>query len=163
MSFVTTKSSKVQWFQYRIIHRILGTNEFLFKIRQKDNDKCIFCKEFTETIQHIFWTCPKISELWELLSLWIFEKTQIELPLNLDIVLLGNLQKTDMNNIRNLIILLSKYYIYKTKMKEERVNIIALRNHLRENLKIEKEIFFLKNNSLEQANICWDPWLHILE
>ena len=29
---LTTKSSKLQWFQYRIIHRILGTNSLLYKI-----------------------------------------------------------------------------------------------------------------------------------
>ena len=27
MSFYTTKSSKLHWFQYRIVHRIIGTNE----------------------------------------------------------------------------------------------------------------------------------------
>jgi hypothetical protein len=26
LPFITTKGSKLQWFQYRIIHRILGTN-----------------------------------------------------------------------------------------------------------------------------------------
>ena len=162
MSFITTKSTKLQWFQYRIIHRILGTNEFLFKIKQKDNDKCTFCNEFTESIHHIFWSCPKVSELWEQLNYWVFDKTQIELPLNSDIVLFGILQKTERNNTRNLIILLSKYYIYRTKMREERLNIIALKNYLKENLKLEKNIFF-KNNCLERANTCWDPWLAILD
>jgi hypothetical protein len=52
MSF--TKSSKLQWFQYIIIHRILGTNSLLYKINQKPNDKCSFCLEEVETIEHIF-------------------------------------------------------------------------------------------------------------
>ena len=51
---LTTKSSKLQWFQYRIIHRILGTNSLLYKINQKPNDKCSFCLKEVETIEHIF-------------------------------------------------------------------------------------------------------------
>jgi hypothetical protein len=39
LPFITTKSSKLQWFQYRIIHRILGTNSLLYKINKKPNDK----------------------------------------------------------------------------------------------------------------------------
>jgi hypothetical protein len=54
LPFITTKSSKLQWFQYRIIHRILGTNSLLYKINQKPNDKCSFCLEEVETIEHIF-------------------------------------------------------------------------------------------------------------
>ena len=64
MSFYSTKSSKLHWFQYRIIHRILGTNKFLFKIKIKQSDKCTFCSEVTEDIEHIFWTCHKIADLW---------------------------------------------------------------------------------------------------
>jgi hypothetical protein len=49
-----TKSSKLQWFQYRIIHRILGTNSLLYEINKKPNDKFSFCLEEVETIEHIF-------------------------------------------------------------------------------------------------------------
>jgi len=31
-----TKNTKLCWFQYIIIHRILGTNTFLYKIKVKD-------------------------------------------------------------------------------------------------------------------------------
>lgn len=51
----STKNSKLQWLQYRIIHRILGTNQFLHKIGIKESDKCDFCGEETETIEHLFW------------------------------------------------------------------------------------------------------------
>ena len=161
MSFDTTKSSKLQWFQYRIIHRIIGTNDFLFKIKVKQSDKCSFCKEDKETIEHIFWSCPKVSELWEQLNSWIFDTTQIELPLNLEIILFGILQRTEKNCVRNLILLLTKFYIYRTKMCEDPLNIVALKNYLKENLLTEKYIYF-KNKPLQIANSCWDPWLPIL-
>ena len=85
LPFITTKSSKLQWFQYIIIHRILGTNSLLYKINQKPNDKCSFCLEEVERIEHIFWSCNKISKLWE------------ELPLNLTIILFGITDKSKKN------------------------------------------------------------------
>ena len=160
--FKTTKSSKLQWFQYRIIHRILATNDFLHKIKKKENDKCTFCKVVKETIEHVFWSCPISAQLWEDLNNWIFQQTNLELPINFDFVLFGFLQKSQMNYVRNIIILLSKYYIYKTKLEERNPNINALKNYLRENLYIEKHIY-MSNNSIEKTQLCWNPWNSLLE
>ena len=157
-----TKNTRLQWLQYRIAHRILGTNEFLFKIKIKQSNKCEFCKDTPETIEHIFWTCPKIIDLWENLNNWIYTMTQIELPLNMCIVLFGIIETNERNYIRNLIILITKYYIYRCKMSCEQVNIFALKNYLKENLTIEKFIFN-KNNTLEKVDNCWNPWTRILE
>jgi hypothetical protein len=54
LPFITTKSSKLQWFQYRIIHIILGTNSLLYKINKKPNDKCSFCLEEVETTEQTY-------------------------------------------------------------------------------------------------------------
>ena len=162
MSFYSTKSSKLHWFQYRIIHRILGTNKFLFKIKIKQSDKCTFCSEVTEDIEHIFWTCHKIADLWIRLMDWIYNQTQIIIPFNMDIILFGNLGKTENNKIKNLIILLSKFFIYRTKLCENQVNFAGLKNYLKENLILEKNIFF-KTKPLHIANLYWDPWLPLLE
>ena len=52
--FKTTSDSVIQWLQYRILHRILPVNYYLKKINVMTSDKCSFCKEDTETIQHVF-------------------------------------------------------------------------------------------------------------
>ena len=44
---------KLRWFQFRIIHKILGVNSFLAKIGIKDSNLCTFCKVKEETIKHI--------------------------------------------------------------------------------------------------------------
>ena len=66
----------------------------MYKINQKPNDKCSFCLEEVERIEHIFWSCNKLSKLWEDLNNWIFEKNEIELPLNLIIILFGITDKS---------------------------------------------------------------------
>ena len=140
------KNTKLCWFQYRIIHRILGTNTFLYKIKVKDCNLCTFCKEEPETIEHLLWWCPKVSDLWHELNRWIFEMTYIEIPLNLEIVMLGLLHSYDANLIKNKIILLKIFYIFRTKVNEGMVNFEALKNYLK-----------------EKYNTYWSPWLPIME
>jgi len=45
LPFLITNDVKVQWFQYRIIHRILGTNCLLNKMKITDDALCTFCKQ----------------------------------------------------------------------------------------------------------------------
>ena len=52
--FKSTKSTKLQWFQFRINHRILGTNVLLLKMGVRQNDLCAFCLHEPETICHVF-------------------------------------------------------------------------------------------------------------
>lgn len=56
----------------------------------------------------------KIFDVWEEIYRWIYTKVQIELTLNLEIVLYEILRKKNekKKHIRNLIILLTKLYIY---------------------------------------------------
>ena len=157
-----TKNTKLCWFQYRIIHRILGTNTFLYKIKVKVCNLCNFCKEEPETIEHLLWGCHKVSDLWHELNRWIFEMTYIEIPLNLEIVMFGLLHPYDGNLITNKIILLTKFYIFRTKVNEGMVNFEVLKNYLKQNLILEKHISF-KNLTLKKYNTYWSPCLPITE
>ena len=88
--------------------------------------------------------------------------TYIEIPLNLEIVMFGQLHSYDANLIKNKIILLIKFYIFRTKVNEGMVNFEALKNYLKENLILEKHISF-KNVTPERYNTYWSPWLPIME
>jgi hypothetical protein len=68
----------------------------------------------------------------------------------------------DANLTKNKIILLTKFYIFRTKVNERMVNFEALKNYLKQNLILEKHISF-KNLTLEKYNTYWSPWLPIME
>jgi hypothetical protein len=51
--------------------------------------------------------------------------------------------------------------MYRTKLNTQQVHLKALQNYLKENLVIEKNIYF-NNKSYEKANTCWSPWAPIL-
>ena len=61
----------------------------------------------------------------------------------------------------NLIILLTKFYIYRTQLNTEQVHLKALQNHLKENLVIQKNIYY-KNKLYEKENTCWSPGVRSL-
>ena len=49
--------SKIQYFQYKFLHRILPTNRLLSLMGKTDDIYCTFCKTEVETIDHLFWEC----------------------------------------------------------------------------------------------------------
>ena len=62
MPFIISKVTKLQWFQSRINHFILGTNSLLNKINPTFDNKCQFCKIEEETIEHILLNCNKTQD-----------------------------------------------------------------------------------------------------
>ena len=117
MPFICTKESRLRYFQFKCIHRILTLNDFLCKIKYIDSSMCTFCHVDPETITHIFWNCPKIKCFWNAaLSLIISDN----ITLCQEIVLFG-----DVNNIKsplNFFILHGKYFIYMSRAKGESPN-----------------------------------------
>jgi len=56
-TILITNDVKVQWFKYRITHRILGTNSLLNKMKITNDPLCSLCKQSDETLEHLFWEC----------------------------------------------------------------------------------------------------------
>ena len=139
----------------------MRTNIFLYKIKVKDCNLCTFCREEPATIEHLLWGCHKVSDLWHESHRWICEMTYIEIPLNLEIAMFVLLHPYDANLIKNKIILLTKFYIFRTKVNDGIVNFEALKNYLRKS-DFRKTHFFQELNS-EKYNMYWSPWLPIME
>ena len=65
-----TIESRTRDFQYKILNRILFTNKMLFKMKISDTDKCTFCNEEEETIEHLLNTCKYILPFWKEVIKW---------------------------------------------------------------------------------------------
>ena len=53
LPFECMKISKLRVFQFKLLHRRLATNDFLKKIKLRDNDLCNFCQIEEETLIHL--------------------------------------------------------------------------------------------------------------
>jgi hypothetical protein len=82
------KDTKLQDFQYKLVHRILITNSFLYKCGLKETELCTFCTETKESLVHIFWECNYVRNFW--LSVGNFLKIcGLSLPFNAKDIILG--------------------------------------------------------------------------
>ena len=83
LPFRYIKDTTLLWFQYRLLHRSLGTNSFLHMIHYVDSNKCNVCKNA------LFYDCHKVKNIWKALQEWIFEKLKMRISLNKHIVMFG--------------------------------------------------------------------------
>ncbi len=65
--FAVLRDTKLQSFQYRIIHKINPCNKWLHTIKIKNDNISNFCSEVNDMI-NFFINCPKVKEL---LSFWL--------------------------------------------------------------------------------------------
>ena len=75
LPFTSIRNPKVQYLQFRFIHRILATNTYLYKLNLSDTKICSFCNENDETLVHLFWSCSRIQSFWSELFHKCLKKT----------------------------------------------------------------------------------------
>ena len=57
-----TKATRLKYFHFKIVNRIISTNVFLERIGAIDDDSCSFCHGELETLVHLFWQCPNVQD-----------------------------------------------------------------------------------------------------
>ena len=152
----TTKDTKLRWFQYRLLHRILPSNTYLKKIGIKNDDKCGFCNHDVEDINHLFWHCEKVQTFWNDFIDWIHSNCIHTQYLNLDLqlVLFGFRKNNKTDKGFDLLLLLAKFYIYKCKLKNVPLSLAHFKNEAKSRYKIEKCIAYTSCN-FERFSKTW--------
>ena len=158
--FKSTKSTKLQWFQFRINHRILGTNVLLAKMGVRQNDLCTFCLHEPETICHIFWECNKIQLFWHNLRDYIFRETNKDIDINKKSALFGQ-QFNDCMCEKNVILLNARFFIYKCKMQNTIPNLNLFKQEFKRYILCEK-VIAANNCMLDDFHRRWSLWRNII-
>ena len=122
--FKTIQDPYFKWFQYRIMHRILGTHIILHKMGVADSNKCLLCRSTSEeTLLHLFFSCPKANQLWHQLENRIFNKTGFYIQFSPEDVLLGYIHHNSNSAAINTLIMVIKCYIYTCSRKGFNISI----------------------------------------
>lgn len=146
-----TAEIKLKEFQFKINNHILVTKSFLYKIKKVENDRCSFCNQHSETILHLFYYCNKVKEFWSDLQKWLETKADITLYVTVKSVIFS---KQSQNDLINYILLLAKYYIYRTKFFTNLVRIETFIPYLRK--KFQNEMYISKlHNKLDKFLAKW--------
>ena len=115
LPFVVTHNSKLQNFQYKLVHRIVSCNSFLYKCGLKETELCTFCSETKESLYHIFWGCNLVQNFWMAMRI-IIKTCGVDLSLNAKDIILGS-DIEDNCNLYNNIVLILKYYLHSCRCK----------------------------------------------
>ena len=138
----STKSTRSRMFQYKLVNRFLATNKYLQTIHIKDDDKCTFCKQEVETLEHMFWYCPKVKSFIAEVKIGMIN----EFSVNLDIDRKNWFFLTDLPMMEACIITLAKRVIYESRLKEINPSFTYLKWKLNLEIEIEFHAAQYKNN-----------------
>ena len=65
------------WLQFKIINKILRTRALPYKMSITDNPLCSFCNQESEDLQHLFFECDQVLQLWNTLYNWTLPELEI--------------------------------------------------------------------------------------
>ena len=107
--------TRLRWFHYRIVHRIIATNTFLCKIGIVDSPLCTFCSILPESIIHLFWECRVVSQVIQEALSWLSDILERHITLFDRDFILGF--SSDTEKLLNYLFILLKNYVYKQRAK----------------------------------------------
>ena len=146
LCYYTTKDSTLQWFQTRLIHRILPTNKYLKMCKIKETDLCSFGCGGVETLEHLFWECNIVNLFWKEFVIKLKEKCFhcARLHLNAETILFGCHKNFTSDKPFDFILLCAKFYIYKCKLQDNTLPtlesfLITLENRVRLEEKVDRK------------------------
>ena len=155
--FKTTRDHNLIWTQYRILNRILGTKELLYKMKIKNDSLCRLCNTGTETIMHIFCSCPKSTAFINSIILWIVTIVKIQISTAPNDMILGYLN-SDVDFIpKNIILMLLKSYIFNSAVLGRPLNIFSFQKKIINTLK-EHEFSYKISLEEEKFNKIFARW-----
>ena len=121
----------------KCIHFIVYTESRLQKMG-KSNGLCLFCKNNTETPQHLFFQCFKIKPIIEELNTMIIALCDLTYVLNEDNIMLG-IYLYDKHNIKEVLsviflIIVAKWAIWKfrndIKYNNKKIDTLYIKNEV---------------------------------
>ena len=86
LSFRTTLETKLREFQFKILNRIVFTNEKRFRFGMAEPDKCVCRQTEVESIEHLLFSCKIFSVFWKHVLSWLRDN---------NIIIVENLKEED--------------------------------------------------------------------
>ena len=158
--FKSISDNVLVWFQYRLLYNILNTNDYLHKVKIKENKMCNMCNEYTETCLHLFSDCIKAEELWNNIETWLKNKTGIPLVFTAKMKILGYLIYDQFFWPINFILLLSRNYIFQTSRKNSHLNIFCLQKEFKRKF-LEQKYLAETDTGINLFKTRWGHWVDI--
>ena len=145
--------NRLKWLQFQISRNSLFTNYKVNKFNPNVSPLCRNCQNIEKT-SHLMYGCVQVLELWEHIRHFL-GTFQIDLDISPRNILFGN-HKESMEDVTNVVILVTKGYIWKTKFDESPLIFNSFKKYLKNKLEDLK-------SSLEYIDkiVLFDQWNNI--
>ena len=158
--FKACKETALQSFQYKIVHRIIACNHWLYNLKIKNSPNCTKCNK-DDTICHFFIFCDGLEQFWESFMTWWKNITDCTLILNEFMVLFGTNILTEESKMFNYCLIVAKKYIYDQKKAERGVDFYNYLVHLKNKITVSQE-HYIALGKLEDYEKKWGLLLNNL-
>ena len=163
MIYTTSNDVQYRWFQYRLIHRILPTQHYLYLTKITDSPICNLCQEDEQDISHLFFECNVSQMFWGQFESWLKENCQHchNIRILKQFVLFGTLENFKSDKVFDFLILFGKHYIYKCKLNDDFPTLEHFKILLKKRFNMEQYIAVL-NNSEPKFKTNWLLYKHLI-
>ena len=149
--FYVTNIPRLRSFQFRLLHHAIVTNEMLHKWKIIDSSECTFCHSSVETTVHLFLECHLVKSLWDKVKEYVKKRFSKTIHLDTQSIIFN---KTNHSQCVDLIILLTKQYIYRKRCAKELLTWPGLNEYVHQIENKEKYIA-IKNGILNKHEKKW--------
>ena len=160
--FDTVKDNDLIWFQYRILHKILGTKSLLFKMSIAETNNCRNCGLAEETIEHLFFYCEKANEFLSNVYTLISTLTGVTCHFRVEEVLFGIVKRNYYSEPLNVLLLLLKYYIFEASLSDRVFNIPMFICKIKQKYR-EQEYLAKLNSQQHKFDKKWSLIKHLIQ
>ena len=123
--------NRVLELQFKLLHRIIATNKFLYKIQKIESPRCHNRAMFIETIEHLFYECMIVRNFWlNITGMWNMYFSKNVTFTCKDIMVGYNLNNLEEHVCENILILYVKHYIYVCKLGERLPQISSFAKYI---------------------------------
>ncbi|MCG7878665.1 MAG: reverse transcriptase domain-containing protein [Candidatus Thiodiazotropha endolucinida] len=155
-------NTKMHWFQFRIIHRIIATNDLLLKMNIRQSNLCTFCNAEPEKIEHLFWQCNVVNRFWDTVEQWIFATANYMVNIDKHRALFGISSMSPAMQPINYILIATRHYIYTCRVNSSNLSLLLWKNYVKKLFETEK-LIAIKNSTYDKLKTHWEKWFNIFE
>ena len=141
-------------FQFKIVTRILPTNQYLTRYRVKDSELCSRCLE-VDTVQHSIWSCGTIAPFISYVVVFLNTKCTVGVDINMKQYMFG-FQGTKFLGLNHILLELKKYIFYNF---EENVGVAQLFERFNRrimHLMIKEKMLAPSADNYEKFRVKWE-------
>ena len=158
--FKTVRDTKIQTFQFRVLHRIIPCNYWLHNIKIKERNTCDYCNN-VDDLPHFFLQCPKVTDFWEYWIHWWENISGIKIENSSvlsECIIFGFPNDSDVIQVLNYCVLYAKYYIYIQRLYNNKLDLFACLSQLKIAMEMEYNICKSQNKEkkFEKFNFVYE-------